>query len=236
MVPQGWAPLGEGLLIRDWSPSEGVSAHVVRLDLARWSLDSVLASEVVSGRPEGLDRPLMRVDAFAQRIGGVVLVNGGFFDPEHRPLGLRVSEGEAVVPHRRADWGVFFVAEGRPGQVHARDWRDREAEFAVECGPRLVQNGEPLKLKPNLHRRTVIGHDASGMVWLVVTRDPVELNVLAQALARAPSRDGLGLVAALNLDGGPSTQLHVEDDRKAWDISGITGVADVVVVRARARD
>ena len=227
-----WESLGEGLEVGVWSPTPGVQAHALRLDPRRWSLRSLLAGELVEA-VEGEGAPLMSVGDFAERVEAAAVINGGFFDPANKPMGLRISEGKRLVPHRKVDWGVFTVSKGAPGLIHARDWKPRAGvDFAIECGPRLVHRGKPFKLKPNLHRRTVIGHTPTGQVALIVTLDPIDLNSLAEALAKPTDKGGLGLEAALNLDGGPSSQLQIKGQR-GWSISGLTGVADAVAVFPR---
>ena len=95
-----------------------------------------------------------------------------------------------------------------------------------------VHRGKPFKLKPNLFRRSVIGHTRKGEVILSVTLDPIDLNALALGLSRGEEQGGLGLVEALNLDGGPSSQLRIlgADESRQWDIAGLTGVADAIAI------
>ena len=228
----GWESLGEGLDVAKWKPAPLVVANVLRIDPRRWSLRALLARES-SAKGEAAAPDLLTAEDFSSRTAAAAVVNGGFFDPEYRPMGLRISQGRMQVPLRMVDWGVFFIGASGPGLVHARDWGEgREVDFAVECGPRLIHGGETFKLKPNLHRRSVIGHTSDGMVVMVVTRDPIDLNTLAAALVKPVSRGGLGLHAALNLDGGPSTQMDLRG-RGGWRVAGISGVADAVGVFPR---
>jgi uncharacterized protein YigE (DUF2233 family) len=163
-----------------------------------------------------------------------VAVNGGFFDQAGLPLGLRVAGGSVRNKLHKADWGVFFVREGVPNQVHTRDAKKAAgAEFAIQCGPRLVQDGKPFKLKASVHRRTVIGCDAASRVYLAVTVGFVDLNALAEALAAPVAHGGLGLAHALNLDGGPSTAMFVDGADGAWNVPGGAAVSDAVLIIPR---
>ncbi len=227
-----WQVVEEGLEVAAWEPAVGVKAHVVRVSLERWSLRSLVAERLDEGFEEGQEGPAWTARRFVEETGARAAINGGFFDPKGMAMGLRVSGGRQLVAYRKVDWGVYFIREGRPKLVHARDWKaDPRVDFAIECGPRLVHAGAPFKLKPNLHRRTAIGHGADGRVVLLVTLDPVDLNDLAAGMARPTSEGGLGLVEALNLDGGPSTQLEIDaEGASRWSLLGLTGVADAVAV------
>jgi len=202
--------------------------HVVRADPKRWQMSWQRA------KPSGLDASLSAVEDMARDASAPVAVNGGFFDADGNPLGLRVAGGIVHNKLRKADWGIFFVRDGAPNQVHSREAKlAADAQFAIQCGPRLVQDGKPFKLKAGAHRRTLIGCDEAGRVYLAVTLGFVDLNDLASALA-APVKDGgLGLRHALNLDGGPSTGMFVDADRGVWNVAGGSGVAGAVVITGR---
>jgi uncharacterized protein YigE (DUF2233 family) len=181
-----------------------VTVHAVRLDLQRWEL--VLADARETGQP------LSDATSFRRGTGGAVAVNAGYFNPLLQPLGLRVSRGVERGRLRKVDHGVFYVAGGKAGLAHARQWpTPSKLEFAIECGPRLVVSGNPLHFKDvSRARRTVIGHDARGRVLLVVADGAPTLAEIADLIAHSEPKGGLGLIEALNLDGGPSTMLELE--------------------------
>lgn len=214
--------------MRRWPSEKLGELRVVRADPKRWRLASS------DSRPSTPDAGLATVEATAREAGAVVAVNGGFFDQKGAPMGLRVTDGKQRNPLRQADWGVFFVRDGVPNLVHTKDAKRADgAEFAIQCGPRLVADGQPMKLRSGIHRRTAIGSDAAGKVYLVVSLGFVDMNDLAAALAAAPEAGGLGLTQALNLDGGPSTQMFVDAKDGVWNVAGGTGVADAILVSAR---
>jgi uncharacterized protein YigE (DUF2233 family) len=214
--------------VRRWPSEKLGELRVVRVDLKRWRLASS------DTRPSTPDAGLAVVEATAREAGAFVAVNGGFFDQNGEPMGLRVTDGIQRNPLRHADWGVFFVRDGVPDLVHTKDAERADgAEFAIQCGPRLVADGQPMQLRSSVHRRTVIGSDAAGKVYLVVSLGFVDMNALAAALAAPQQAGGLGLTQALNLDGGPSTQLFVDASDGVWNVAGGTGVADAIMVSAR---
>jgi len=139
------------------------------------------------------------------------VVNGGFFLPDRSPLGLVISDGVKLNPLRRADWGVFYIARGRPHIVHTRDFKESDAiSQAIQSGPRLVADGRPFKLKRQTARRTAIAIDAAGRILLVFTLVGSPLASDLAEILRRQEPEGAGARFALNLDGGPSSQAYVE--------------------------
>lgn len=219
-----WREVAPGLELGRW----GQHWSVARAWLGRWELRSLPAA---SGE-------LWAVDAWARRLGAAVACNGGFFDAHRRPMGLRVDQGQAWSQRREADQGIFYVQAGRAGLVHQSRWRGQQAQFALQAGPRLVVQGQALRLRPNLARRTVLGLDPEGRVYLMASREPCDLNPVAQALRAPRAQGGLGLAEALNLDGGPSTWWTAPLEpagRDELDIQGHAGVADMLALLPRRR-
>lgn len=144
----------------------------------------------------------------ASRLGALAAINGGYFDENRRALGLVISEGVERNPLRRADWGVFALRGDSASIVHTREFDPAGVDEAIQCGPRLVVDGQPTRLKPSSPTaRSAVGIDAEGRVVLVATSGLLELSQFADVLARPATEGGVGCVQAMNLDGGPSTQL-----------------------------
>lgn len=168
------------------------------------------------------DQVALTARSFAELHGAAAVVNGSFFLQDRTPLGLVVADGVQLNPLRKADWGVFYVSDGRARLVHTRDYDPQtDVEQAIQAGPRLVVEGQPLELKPQVARRTFLGIDEAGRIYLGATVDgAAHLGRLAEVLSLPPARGGLGLSYALNLDGGPSTQLYAERGDLHLDIRG----------------
>src|SRR5216110_2039562 len=98
-----WKPVATGvehLRIAE----DGVDAELLRFDLTRFSAQVVVL---------GADKPRTAA-ALREETGAAVAVNGGFFDEDWRPLGLRIAGGKTVVGLRpRVDWGVLLLRGGR---------------------------------------------------------------------------------------------------------------------------
>lgn len=163
-----------------------------------------------------------------QKTRARVVVNAGYFDGQGQPMGLRAGKNTVGSKMRRADWGVFWVKNGVAHLSHTRDFSPTFLpDEAIQCGPRLVVNSVVTKLKPQWARRTGVGIDSQGRVVIAVSNDELSLDEWARLWA---SPSGLGCTDALNMDGGPSTQLAVSG-RSDLDISGGWPVPDVLAFK-----
>ena len=213
LAPPGWTPVAPGVSHR---PLDG--GHAYRLDLRLVEL------RVAEARSHG--RTGMTAAELAAGTGATLAVNGGFFAPDYRPLGLLVSRGRTLNRLRRADWGVLWVRNGRSHVLHSRAYRHRpHTEFAIQAGPRLVVRGKPLHFKAQSARRTALGVLPGGRELVLVVLDRRVSTLALAELLSGP----LGCRWALNLDGGSSTQLW----SKAHRVQGLP-VANAVLVVPRA--
>jgi exopolysaccharide biosynthesis protein len=186
-----WRQVAPGVEIREsWVESDsfwGGKVHIVALRAAPSRI------HIATGG-------LLRTDAWRRRAKALAAVNGGFFDESGHALGLRVSRGIKKTSVRAANWGVFFVRDGRASIVHTRDFTMRkDIREAVQCGPRLVVDGRPTDLKQQWARRTGIGVGRDGRVVIAVADGELSLRSWASLWA---SPTGLNCRTALNLDGG----------------------------------
>lgn len=208
-----WVSRGGGLESRGFS-WRGVRIHAFRAPASH--------VEVASGAYLDAAKWLKREKAR-------VAINGGYFDGRGRPMGLRVSQGRQSSPLRRADQGVFWTEKGRARITHVRDYDRRSAPIeALQCGPRLVVAGKTTDLKPQSSRRSGVGIDGRGRVVLAVADGALSLRDWARVWA---ARDGLGCRDALNLDGGPSTQIAFNSTKNWTNIEGGWPVPDALVIR-----
>ena len=135
-------------------------------------------------------------------------VNGGYFDPDYKPIGLLISDGRMIAPLQRARLlsGVLS-ASAKKVQI------SRVAEFpmaqkpdtAVECGPMVVDVGKPVRGLESTRaaRRTFAAVGAGDKAALGFCSD-VTLADLSSILA-AISIPDFKIQRALNLDGGSSS-------------------------------
>lgn len=174
-------------------------------------------------------RKVARVARLREESGATVLVNGTFFDAAQSPLGLLVHDGKQLNPLRTADWGVLEqVGDGQARLVHTRDYvASPQRAFAVQCGPRVVIEGRPPKLRPQQARRTAVCLRDPNEAVLLVVEERIDATALADWMA-APAPEGLACDDALLLDGGPSTQLSAKHGDFDLDVMGGWGVPNAI--------
>jgi uncharacterized protein YigE (DUF2233 family) len=212
-----WQPLAEGA--HRLSVPEG-EAQLFRFQLSHFRADVVVT---------GAARPLTAADLRKEQRAALA-VNGGFFDEDGRPLGLRIARGRTIIGLRsRVDWGVLLLRDGRASIVHSREYAaDPAVTGAIQVGPRILVDGRPTRLKPQTSRRTAVALDRDGRsLTIVVTRRSIAADELAAVLER------LGYFQALLLDGGPSTQLSLELGKTSLEVFGGYPVPDGLVVFPR---
>ncbi|MFN7973728.1 MAG: phosphodiester glycosidase family protein [Acidobacteriota bacterium] len=205
----------------------GFTLKVLEVDPAAFAL------RVLDARQD--EQPTLTSRQYVERRRALAAINGGFFLESLEPLGLLVCDGKERNPLRKADWGIFMLAGGKPRIIHTKDYAaSGEIEQALQVGPRLVVEGQPLKLKPQTARRSAIGIDAAGHVHVIVSIEgEPEAQGFADALASPVAKGGLGLAFALNLDGGPSTQLYAKIDDFEVDVPGGWAVPDAIGIFER---
>ena len=192
----------------------GGAAHLFRADLRTWRASAVDA--------RGMLRKVATVSTLARETKAPVVVNGTFFDEKKAPLGLLVERGRELHPLRQADWGVLAIAGTAGTLVHTRDWKPASApDFAIQCGPRAVVAGSPMKLRDQgRHPRTALCLQAPDRLVLLVTEGAPTAPETAAWLAASEADGGVGCVEALLLDGGPSTQIRAEIGDVRLDVQG----------------
>lgn len=226
-MANSWRLLAPGIEYRDLNANLLVPwshIHVFRIDLKKNKLDLVMANE--------LSLHNASVDAFAHHSNALIAINGGFFDQNYHPLGLRISSQHKHSPIKRISWwGIFYVQHQKPhlsGLAQYPD--DNNIDFAVQSGPRVLINGKIPSLKAGYAERSALGITADGKVIILVTNNfPMTTTGLAQ-LMKAPPLD---CDNALNLDGGSSSQLNAHMGLFQINVHGFSNVSDAIVVKAR---
>ena len=140
--------------------------------------------------------------------GAVAFINANYFDPQNRALGLVVADG---IAYGQAYQGLGGMLQVQNGGVRVRStilepYAGETLEQAVQAFPMLMTNGLASFANPQgdrVSRRTLVGQDTQGRIVLMATTSltGIKLVDLSQYLATTD----LGLVNAVNLDGGGST-------------------------------
>jgi len=163
-------------------------------------------------------------------------VNGSYFDPQYRALGLIVADGRRAGQAYQG-FGGMFVAYADRAEVR---WNvDRPFEEAVvltdamQNFPMLVLPGGRAndQIDDNGARapRTAVAQDRSGRIVFVVS--PLPAFTLTEFGAWLAASD-LDIDAALNLDGGTSSGLMLRDGDQVLGVNSWVSVPSAIVAEA----
>jgi hypothetical protein len=198
---------------------EPFSGHAFKIDLGEAELRLVPAAGAWSKQT---------VEQIASPFPSVVAVNASFFDTDGRAMGLAVGEGRIIATGKRKSWGALAVSGTDARIVLGSDLPDHVADRLIVQGlPRLVVGGRVPGLKPQVAERTAVCAAASRVVIVVATR--AETTAFARFLVEPSEKGGLGCSDALNLDGGPSTQLVVRLPALTLSLRGGSEVPNALV-------
>jgi hypothetical protein len=161
-------------------------------------------------------------------------VNGGYFDENFKPIGLRVVNGETIAPLQRARLitGVLFASPRGVQIVRAREFsHGKKLDAAIQCGPLLVDSSQPVHgLNGSALARRTFAATARNDRALVGISSQVSLANLAKILAAAD----LNIQRGMNLDGGSSTAFwFARENGNAFSVSEQKSVRDFVAVVPR---
>lgn len=184
----------------------------------------------ISGVAEGF----IRTSDLAQKENAIAAINGSFFDTKKggsvtffRKNGSVVNETTVHDKGKRHEWANGALTIGENHDVHIiaaekdnKKWEEElDARDVLVCGPVLLTNDSVINLANNafnLHRhpRSAIAITKDNKLLLVTvdgrnkSAQGMNLKELAYLLKL------LGAEKALNLDGGGSTTLFVNSERK----------------------
>ncbi|MBI5671350.1 MAG: phosphodiester glycosidase family protein [Chloroflexi bacterium] len=200
----GWETLAPGLERRVYLPDEAnllSQIIILRVNPAQYTFRAHY-------RP---GNPLTLLQWRAELPEATIFINANFFTPEFEILGLLVSDGAVYGQSYAGYGGTFAVENGLPGvwSNATRPYQGEALEQAVQGFPMLVADSQPAYHNPDpdrATRRTFVGQDSQGRIILGVT--PLLGLTLVELSAFLPTTD-LGLVNAVNLDGGGSTMLSL---------------------------
>ena len=164
-------------------------------------------------------------------------VNGGYFDPDYKPIGLLVVDGTIIAPLQKARL-LSGVLSASPKKVQifrvAEFSMAQKPDAAVECGPMVVDLGKSVRGLESTRtaRRTFAAVGAGDKAALGFCSD-VTLADLSNILA-AISIPDFKIQRALNLDGGSSSAFWFKRaDGSAFSIAEQKPVRDFVAIVPR---
>ena len=196
------------------------------LDLAIFSPKSCALRVIDNPEGEGLGATMKRGNYACG-------VNGGYFDSEFKPIGLRVNDGETFSPLRRARMitGILLQSDRGIDVIRVGEFfHGKKITAAIQSGPFLVEASKHVRGLNDSQRarRTFAGIADTDRALLGVCSD-VSLAQLANILAAAPVAGTSRIRRAMNLDGGSSSAFWFgRENNSAFTVPGQKPVRDFV--------
>jgi exopolysaccharide biosynthesis protein len=207
---------------------DAAASQRVAVDLAVFSAKST-ALRVIDN-PDG-----QSLGAMMKREKFVCGVNGGYFDTDFKPIGLRIADGTTFSPLRRARLitGILLQSDRGIDVIRVSEFsRTKKIIAAIQSGPFLVEGNKRIRglNDSQVARRTFAGIATNDRAFLGVCSD-VSLAGLANILATAPIVSDSKIRRAMNLDGGSSSAFwFAREDGSTFSIAGRKPVRDFVAV------
>ena len=158
-------------------------------------------------------------------------VNGGYFDTEFKPIGLRVDDATTFSPLRRARLitGILLQSDRGIDVLRVSEFAGtKKIVAAIQSGPFLVEGNKRIRglNDSQLARRTFAGIATNDRAFLGVCSD-VSLAELANIVATTPIVANSKTRRAMNLAWGSSSAFwFAREDGSAFSISGRKPVRD----------
>ena len=183
------------------------------------------------------DEPRLELDEVMRRGHFLAGVNGGYFDPDYKPIGLLVVDRAVIAPLQKARLlSGLLTAAGKKVQISrvSEFSISQKPEAAVECGPMIVDQSKAVRglESTKLARRTFAATLAGDKAVLGFCSD-VTLADLANILGGGVISD-FKIQRALNLGGGSSSAFWFKRaNGSAFSISEEKTVRDFVAISPR---
>jgi exopolysaccharide biosynthesis protein len=207
---------------------DSITGQHANFDLAIFSAKSCTLR--VIDNPDG--QPLA---AMMKREKYVCAVNGGYFDEQFKPIGLRIVNSQMLTPLKpaRLITGVLFASPRGVQIVRAREFsRPQKIVAAIQCGPFLVDAAQRVRgLNDSQQARRTFAAIAMNERALLGFCSDVSLADLANILAATSVAADLKIQRAINLDGGSSSAFWFSrENGSAFSIPEQKSVRDFVGV------
>lgn len=170
---------------------------------------------------------------WADALEAPILFNAGQFDENLEHLGWLKADGSWLVERRKKKWmgllasgpvaggpwaGVIDLEQANGDVVHEYRHVVQSMMLVDDEGRIRVRDSDKSAC------RTVVGQDEKGRILIMVTEGAVTLGDLARWLPKS----GLGIVRAMNLDGGIEAQLAIRTPALQMELYGQYGTGATV--------
>ena len=186
--------------------SQGITISAVYFDDRKFRL-------TVADQADGCGSQWLDAKSAALSCDGYAAINGGFFTPEGKPLGLLVASGikRGSLNNSSLGAGIFISSKNKSAivrrELYAPSSVANNVENILQAGPMLVEHGKAtIGLSDHNERpRSFIAWDGKHH-WAIGHIDSSTLAAVAKALSET-SLNGFKASTVLNLDGGRSSDL-----------------------------
>jgi uncharacterized protein YigE (DUF2233 family) len=177
----------------------------------------------------------MGISDWMQQEQALAVINGGYFDQQHKTTSLVVSDGQASGTSYNGFGGMLSVdTQGnvslRSLRNHPYDPNTEQLQQAMQSSPMLIIDGKRTQFNTDAstQRRSIVAIDTQGRLLLLATmNDGFALDDMADLLASSD----LSLQQALNLDGGASTGLYMKAGKQQVMVDAIAALPIVIIVK-----
>ena len=161
----------------------------------------------------------------------IYLTSGGFYGEDNKHIGLFVSKGNVINKSSISPTfnGFFSISNNNMASISYNE--PQNPEYAVQSGPMLYVNSEPLALKiknDERARRVVVAINRLGHAIFIVFYNPSQtldgplLSELPELLSGLEKNTNLDFEYAMNLDGGAHSTF-ITDSLKLTELSTAGG-------------
>lgn len=179
----------------------------------------------------------------SKRENAVIAINGGgFYDPNWNsngalPHGTVIKDSQIISDYQDANVGGGFLGFTKDNKFVLGKMTKEEAlnigyRDAIEFGPFLIINGKKSFVKGNggwgVAPRTAIGQRQDGIVLMLIINGRIPTSIGADMVDLTEIMDNYGAYNAVNLDGGSSTELVINNKIVNTPVAGGTnGLRDM---------
>lgn len=211
-----WTDVAPGVHYRRYV-ERGRDIHVTRVDLANEAIRVIASTQADRG---------LRVSEFAKKRKALVAINADYFDSQFKPIGLAVGAcGRWIETTDTAREGVVAFGGKRAriiAQKEVMDPPEPWIDAAVSGWPMLVMGCEAFEATelPGSdaftrapHPRTAVGLTLDRQYLFLVVAEGRREGIPGLTLAELGEfmAEELGVCSAMNLDGGGSSAMWVDD-------------------------
>jgi len=179
-----------------------------------------------------LDEP-QTVEEWAEELGAPIVFNAGQFDENFKHLGWLKRDGQWIMSHRKRQWKGLLLSGPVDGGAWARIADLEQADPKVEKryehviqSMMLFDDNQRTRVRSSDRTacRTVVAEDKRGRLLIIITEGAVTLADFSKWLQQTD----LGIVRAMNMDGGIESQLAINTPELTAAVYGQYGTGTTV--------